>query len=131
MNKLEFQWITRLTLQVEALKLKERGQNFWREGYALYDQNSRRGAEGVRLSAEGDKLLSECSMLWAEGDRIWAEAILETFGNIIVEWKTRGGIIDCHLENGEIYKGDALIIAAAEKEKAILLGAITEAASFV
>ena len=59
----------------------------------------------LKLRAEGDKLR-------AEGEKFWAEAILAAYGNIKLEWKWRGDVLDCELENGEIYRGDEPIEAA-------------------
>lgn len=39
------------------------------------------------------------SLVYAEGDKLWAEAILETYGNIKVEWKDD----NCILETGEAF----------------------------
>ena len=63
-------------------------------------------AEGDKLRAEGDKLRAEGLKLWAEGNKLWADAILAVYGNIKLEWKWRDNILDCELENGEIYRGD-------------------------
>jgi len=60
----------------------------------------------LKLRAEGDKLWAEGDKLRAEGDRLWAEGIIEVYGNIKLEWKWRGDVLDCELENGEIYRGD-------------------------
>jgi hypothetical protein len=77
----------------------------WRERLKLY-------AEGNKLWSEGNKLWAEGDKLWAEGDKLWAEAILAAYGNIKLEWKWRGDVLDCELENGEIYRGDEPIEAA-------------------
>jgi len=65
-------------------------------------------AEGDKLWAEGSKLRAEGSKLWAEGDKLWAEAIIETYGNIKLEWKYNEAHKDyeCHLENGEVFSFD-------------------------
>ena len=63
-------------------------------------------AESAKLRAESAKLRDAGAKLWAEGDKLWAETILEVYGNIILEWKWRNGILDCELENGEVYRGD-------------------------
>ena len=68
-------------------------------------------AEGAKLMAEGDKLRAEGDKLWAEGDKLWAEAILEVHGNIKLEWKYRDGAMDCHLDTGEVFRGDDAIKA--------------------
>ena len=60
----------------------------------------------LKLRAEGDKLWAEGSKLLAEGDKLRAEGIIEVYGNIKLEWECRGDVIDCKLENGEIYRGD-------------------------
>ena len=36
----------------------------------------------------------------AEGDKLWAEAVLESYGNITLDWL---GVTECLLENGDIY----------------------------
>ena len=90
--KLKVQWQARLKLRAEGDKL-------WAEGHKLR-------AEGDKVWAEGDKLRAEGDKLRAEGDKLWAEAILEVHGNIFLEWKWRGNIVDCYLENGDIYRGD-------------------------
>ena len=89
--KLKAQWQLRLKLRAEGSK--------------LYAECSKLWAEGSKLQAEGDKL-------WAEGEKFWAEAILAAYGNIKLEWKWRGDVLDCELENGEIYRGDEPIEAA-------------------
>ena len=55
------------------------------------------------------KLWAEGTKLRAEGTKLWAEKILEVHGNIGVEWKWRGDVLDCRLETGEVFKGDAPI----------------------
>ena len=45
-------------------------------------------AEGSKLSADGDGLWAEGNRLRAEGDKLWAEGILESYGNVAVEWKS-------------------------------------------
>jgi len=47
----------------------------------------------LQFRAEGDKLT-------AEGDKLWAEAVLESNGNITLDWL---GVTECLLENGDIY----------------------------
>ena len=59
----------------------------------------------LRFLAEGDKLWAEGDKLRAEGDKLWAEAIIETHGNIKMEWKNwseKG--YECHLGTGEVFK---------------------------
>jgi len=36
----------------------------------------------------------------AEGYKLWAEAVLESYGNITLDWL---GVTECLLENGDIY----------------------------
>ncbi len=67
----------------------------------------------LKLFADADKLWAEGAKLWAEGHKLWAEAILETAGNIMLEWKWRDGVLDCHLSTGEIFKGDEPLDGAA------------------
>ena len=72
------------------------------------------------------KLLAECNKLWAEGDKLlaegnklWAELIIETFGNIELEWKIwneQYQSYECHLENGEVYGFNNLDIKNEDKE---------------
>ena len=57
-------------------------------------------AEGDKLRAEGNKLRAEGNKLRAEGDKLWAEAVLESYGNITIDWL---GVTECLLENGDIY----------------------------
>lgn len=47
----------------------------------------------LQFRAEGNKL-------WAEVDKLWAEAVLESYGNITLDWL---GVTECLLENGDIY----------------------------
>jgi hypothetical protein len=89
--KLAEQWKQRLELQAEAEML-------WDEGDKLRDEGSK------KLMAEGDKLRAEANKLLAEADILWADAILESYGNITLEWKFNGKDSDCILENGEHYK---------------------------
>ena len=65
-------------------------------------------AEGAKLYAEGAKLYAERDKLRAEGDKGWAEAIIETHGNITLRWITKKDRLDCELETGEYFAGDAL-----------------------
>ena len=60
----------------------------------------------AKLWAEGDKLWAEGDKLRAEGAKLWAEAIIETFGNIKLEWFWVSEKKDykCTLENGEVYE---------------------------
>ena len=74
-----FVWKIRLALRAEGDKL-------WAEGSKLR-------AEGNKLWAEGDKLRAEGDKLWAEGDKLWAEAVIESYGNVTIEWITNGKCI--------------------------------------
>ena len=96
-------------------KKKELGLQFaWNVRLKLRAEGDKLRAEGSKLRAEGDKLRAEGSKLWAEGDKLraegsklWAEAILETYGNIKLEWKnwdSKKEDYECHLETGEIFK---------------------------
>ena len=90
---LDFIWGVRRKLYAEGNKLRA-------EGDKLY-------AEGNKLWAEGGKLYAEGNKLRAEGDKLWAEAILEVYGNILVEWKNWDTVkesYECHLETGEVFK---------------------------
>ena len=95
--KLLFGWKFRLKLYAEGNKLRVECEKLW--------------AKGDKLRAEGDKLWAEGDKLRAEGDRLWAELILDTYGNIKLEWKNWSneyGSYECHLENGEVYGFDNL-----------------------
>ena len=63
-------------------------------------------AEGDKLWAKAQKLRAKAQKLRAESDKLRAEAIIETYGDIEVEWKDRAGNYDCELENGEVYRWD-------------------------
>ena len=97
--KLKIRWQERLRLRAEGDKLRAEGDKLWAEGDRLR-------AESDRLRAEGDKLWAEGNKLRAEGDKMWAEGVIEIYGDIILEWKRRGDVLDCHLENGDVYRGD-------------------------
>lgn len=60
----------------------------------------------LKLLAEGNKLLVEGDKLRAEGDKLWAAAILETRGNVALEWVWRADKQDyaCILETGEVFE---------------------------
>ena len=110
MNKnLQKAWKERLKLREEGYKLYDEGSKLWAEGYKLHAEGDKLYAEGDRLWAEGSRLWAESSKLRAEGDRLWAELIIETFGNIKIEWKNWNSdyqSYECHLDNGEIYGFD-------------------------
>ena len=55
----------------------------------------------LHLLAEGNKLLAEGNKLYAEGNKLWAEAVIEVYGNVVIEWKNGK---DCKVE-GITYKG--------------------------
>lgn len=111
-------------LRAEGDKLRDAGDTLWAEGDMLWADSAKLTADGAKLWAEGDKLKAEGDMLkaegntlkakgdelWAEGnklgaesDRLWAEAIIEAYGNINLTWMWRDGVLDCELENGEIF----------------------------
>ena len=98
--KLQIAWNARLKLRAEGDKLRAESAKLWVEGDKLWAEGAKLWAEGAKLSAEGAKLR-------AEGDKLWAEAIIEVHGNIQLEWKWRGEVLDCTLETGETFKGDA------------------------
>jgi hypothetical protein len=122
--KLQRVWEERVRLHAEADKLYAESNMFHAEGDKLHaegskpcDMGSRFHAEGSRLHAEADKIYAEGSRLRAEGSKLcaegdkfraeanllWATKILETYGNIKMEWKDNG---DCWLDvnGGELYK---------------------------
>ena len=68
-------------------------------------------AEGYKLWAEVDKLRAEVDKLTAEGDKLWAEAVLESYGNITLDWL---GVTECLLENGDIYTDKGMKHASQE-----------------
>jgi len=68
-------------------KLRAEGDKLWAEGSKLR-------AEGNKLVAEGDKLYAEGSKLYAEGDIIFINKILSVLGNVEMEWKDRGCLVD-------------------------------------
>ncbi len=103
--KLLVGWKCRLRLRADGNKLYAEGDKLWAEGNKLW-------AEGNKLRAEGDKLR-------AEGDKLWAELILETYGNIKLEWENwneKYQSYECHLDNGEVYGFDNLVVIPEEKE---------------
>ena len=56
---------------------------------------------------QGEDGLSICQRLRAEGDKMWAEAILEVYGNIMMEWKNYDSTKndrECHLETSEVFR---------------------------
>ena len=123
--KLLFGWKFRLKLRAEGEKLCAEGDKLWVEGdklrtegdnlrtgrYTLRAGSDKLCAEGEKLCAEGEKLRAEGNKLYAESKRLWAELILDTYGNIKLEWKNWSneyGSYECHLENGEVYGFDNL-----------------------
>ena len=104
--KLSLAWSKRLKLRAEGDKLRAEGAKLRAEGHKLWAEGAKLWAEGDKLRAEGDKLWAEGDKLRAEGNKLWAEAIIEVYGNIKLEWKWRGEVLDCELANGEVYRGD-------------------------
>jgi hypothetical protein len=49
------------------------------------------------------KLWAEGAKLWAEGAKLWAEAIIEVYGNVIIEWKSA---VYCIVDGKDEYKKD-------------------------
>lgn len=92
--RLAFAWNARRKLRAEGEKLQAKSNDLW-------DETRTFRAEGEKLWAEGEKLQ-------AEGDRLWAEAILETYGNVTLEWRWNEAALgnDCVLANGEHYVAD-------------------------
>ena len=84
---LEFVWKIRLKLRAESNKLRAEGDKLWAEGDKLCVEGNKLGAEGSKLRAEGDKL-------YAESNKLWAEAILKAYGNVTVEWKDNGCLVN-------------------------------------
>ena len=105
---LETQWIARLKLRAEAQKLKAEAEKLRAEAENLWAEGAE-WIEGAKVRVEGARLRAEAENLWAEGEKLWAEAILSVYGKITLEWKYRGGMLDCHLGNGEVYLGDMKI----------------------
>jgi hypothetical protein len=72
-------------------KIKQRLENAWKKRLGRYVK-----ARGLYAKAEG---------LYAKANGLWAQVILETKGNIKMEWKnwTEKGY-ECHLETGEIFR---------------------------
>lgn len=63
-------------------------------------------AEGAEMCAEGDKVWAEGSKMCAEGDKMCAELLIESYGNIKLEWKNWNAeynSCECHIENGDVY----------------------------
>ena len=85
MLKLQTEWETRLKLRAEGDKLCV-------EGSKLY-------AEGDKLCVEGSKVYAEGDKLNAEGDIQWFDAVIKTYGNVVVSWKG----LNCVIE-GDEYK---------------------------
>ena len=105
---LALQWEARLRLYAEGDKLRAEGAKLYAEGAKLYAEGDKLRAERAKLRAEGAKLYAEGDKLSAEGAKLWAEAILETHGNIILEWVDKNDRTDCKLETGEYFRADAL-----------------------
>lgn len=84
-------WDERYKLRVKALKL-------WKEADELCKKHG-----GKNLCGDW-KVRAEGEILWATAQKIWYDAIFEVYGNIGFEWKWRGNLLDCYLENGEIFK---------------------------
>ena len=109
--KLALQWTTRLKLWAESDKLWAESAKLWAEGAKLRAESAKLWAEGAKLRAESDKLRAEGAKLRAESDKLWVEAIIKSYGNITLEWECRGSVLDCALENGDVYRGDEEIAA--------------------
>lgn len=104
--KLKTIWMMRLKLLADGNKLRAEGNKLWAEGDKLLADGYKLRADGYKLWAEGDKLRAEGNKLRAEGDKLWAEGIIEFYGNIKIEWKSKSGVNGCELENGEFYGED-------------------------
>ena len=78
----------------------------WEKRAKLRAEGDKLRAEGNKLLAEGAKLRAEGDKLRAEGNKLWADAIIDKFGNIILEWELVSEKNDyrCTLENGEVYE---------------------------
>ena len=95
--KLLFVWKKRLKLRAECRK--------------LYVENKKLYAEDKKLYVKCDILWARGDILWVRGSKLWVEAILNIYGNIIIEWKNwnkKHQSYECHLENGEVYGFDNL-----------------------
>lgn len=73
----------------------------WTARSRLHAEGDKLHAEGHKLHVEAHKLCAKGDKLHAEGDLIFISQIIETYGNIDMEWKTTS---ECHLGNGEVYK---------------------------
>jgi hypothetical protein len=51
--------------------------------------SAQQNAVNAKLRADGAKLWAEDTQIRAEGDRLWADAVLECYGNVIIEWIPR------------------------------------------
>ena len=56
----------------------------------------------LELHAEGYKLWAEGYKLRAEGDKLWAEAVIEAYGNVMIEWMSR---THCIVNGEDEFKG--------------------------
>ena len=81
-------------------KFRERANNLEAESNKLFAESEKLKLEIIRLREEG------CN-LRAEGNKIWREALIETYGDMKIEWKNfdpQKQDYECHLENGEVFK---------------------------
>jgi hypothetical protein len=81
---------------VWKLRLKLRA-----EGNKLLAESDKLRAESDKLRAESYKLWAEGNKLWAEGNKLWAEAVIEAYGNVIIEWRSD---THCIVDGKDVFK---------------------------
>lgn len=61
--------------------------------------------EGRKAYDEGRKIFGNGDILFTEGNTCWAEAVLNTYGDIKVDFRynQKTNKNDCYLGNGEVY----------------------------
>ena len=79
-----------ILLQMEGRKLMHSSfgscQGDLHEHNILSAIDRQRFAEGSVLCAKADKILAEASILGAEAEHLWTTAVVEEFGNIMIEY---------------------------------------------
>lgn len=78
----------------ERLKLLKEADRAWIEGDMVLAQTGSMTATTMTLRSKARKL-------WAEGKDIFQKAVIETCGNIEIDWK---GYNHCILENGDEFR---------------------------
>lgn len=74
----------------------------------MYEFNSRNSVLGVLARADGALKCAESSILRAQACKLFFNAVFQEFGNVKVDWVWRGKDMDCVLENGFVFKHDAV-----------------------